>query len=95
MALKAYPNRVEVTSRSSVFDPEVFCNLLYDQIALSNFSVAVGSTTANPQDPDCEIFANLQDTEYDMLDTRDKIMHAFASATHAEITWRSAQGGQE
>ena len=45
----------------SVFDPELFCDLLDDEIALSKFSGAVGSTTANLQNPDCETFVNTQD----------------------------------
>ena len=65
-----------------LFDPEVFYDILDDQKSLSIFSGAVGSTTANFQDPDCEIFANPQNPDFEMLDASDKMMNAFASATH-------------
>ena len=48
LEFKADPIRVEIASMISVFDPEVFFNLLNDQFALSRVSGAVGSTTANP-----------------------------------------------
>ena len=68
---------------SSVFDSEVFCDISYDQIALSKVSGSVGSTIANTHYPDCEIFANTQDPDCDMLDASDKLMNAFSSSTHA------------
>ena len=58
LAFKADSTRSEVAFMTNVFDPEVFCDLLYDEISLSTFSGAVVSTAANPQNPDCEIFAN-------------------------------------
>ena len=69
---------------SSVFEPEVFCDLLDDQIALSKFSGAIVSTKENPQNHDFEIFANPQDPDCEMLDASDKMLNVFASATHAE-----------
>ena len=69
---------------TNIFDPEVFCDLLYDEISLSTFSGDVVSTAANPQNPDCEIFANPQDPDCEMLDASDKIMNAFSSAMHTK-----------
>ena len=69
---------------SNLFNPEVFCDILDDQIALSKFSGAVGSTAANPQNPDCEIFLNPQDPDCEILSASDKIMNEFSSALHAE-----------
>ena len=45
-----------MVSTSCCCDPEVFYNLLDDNLALSNFSAAVRSTTSVPKDPDCVIF---------------------------------------
>ena len=84
LVFKADPIRSDVASIIIVFDPEVFCDLLDDQISLSKFSSAVGSTTGNPQNPDCEILENTQDTDCEMLDASDKMMNGFSSATHAE-----------
>ena len=83
LAFKAYPIRSEVASISIVFDDEVFCDILDDQIALSTFSGAVGSTTANLYNPNCEIFPNMQDSYCEMLNASDKMINTFASATHA------------
>ena len=47
--------RVQVASVSGAYDPEIFCEMINEQVATSKFSVAVGSTMANPQDPDREI----------------------------------------
>ena len=47
--------RVQVALASGAYDPEIFCEMINDQAATSKFSAAVGSTMANPQDPDCEI----------------------------------------
>ena len=55
------------------YDPEIFCKMINDQVATSMFSAAVGSTMANPQDPDKEI---LYATEHEM--------RGFASVNHAE-----------
>ena len=53
--LEVYTMRVQVASASSAYDPEIFCEMINDQVATSKFSAAVGSTMANPQDPDWEI----------------------------------------
>ena len=45
-----------MASTRCCYDPEVFCDLLDDNMALSKFSAAVGSTTSVPEDPDCVIF---------------------------------------
>ena len=84
LVFKADPIRSDVASIIIVFDPKVFCDLLDDQISQSKFSSAVGSTTGNPQNPDCEILENTKDTDYEMLDTSDKMMNTFASATRAK-----------
>ena len=60
-----------------VFEPRVFCDSLDYHIALSKFSISVGSTTANTQNPHCEIFANPQDPDCEMIDASDKIMNSF------------------
>ena len=57
----ANPIIAKVASMSIVFDPEVFCDIIDDQISLSKFYGAFGSTTVNPKNPDCEIFTNPQD----------------------------------
>ena len=71
---------------SSVFDPEVSCGLLYDQIALSKNSGAIGSTTVNLQNTECVVFTNMQDPDCGMLDASDKMMKASASDTHTKKT---------
>ena len=63
LAFKAYPIRAEVASISIAFEPKIFCDILYDQIAMSKFPGAIGSTTANPHNPDFEIFTNPQDPD--------------------------------
>ena len=68
----------------NLFDTKVFSYLLNDQIALSKFFGAVGSTIANPHNSDYKIFANPQDPDCEMLDASDKTMNAFSSATHVE-----------
>ena len=45
-----------MASTSCCYDPEVFCNLLDDNMALSKCSAAVGSTTSVPEDTNCVIF---------------------------------------
>ena len=65
--------RVQVASVSGAYDPEIFCEMINEQVATSKFSAAVGSTMANPQDRDREI-----------LYATEKEMRGFASATHAE-----------
>ena len=65
--------RVKVASVSGTYDPEIFCDMINEQVATSKFSAAVGSTMANPQDPDREI-----------LYATEQEMRGFASATHAE-----------
>ena len=47
--------RVQVASVSGAYDPEIFCEIINEQVATSKFSAAVGSTMEKPQDPDCEI----------------------------------------
>ena len=47
--------QAEVASMSCAYDPVLFCDLLDEQIALSKFSAAAGSTTARHQDPDSVI----------------------------------------
>ena len=65
--------RVQVALASGEYDPEIFCEMINDQVTTSKFSAAVGSTMANPQDPDWEI-----------LYATDQEMRGFASANHAE-----------
>ena len=47
--------RVQVASVSGAYKPEIFCDMINEQVATSKSSAAVGSTMANPQDPDREI----------------------------------------
>ena len=47
--------RVQIASASGSYNPEIFCEMINDQVATSKFLAAVGSTMANPQDPDWEI----------------------------------------
>ena len=47
--------RLQVASVSGAYDPEIFCEMINEQVTTSKFSAAVGSTMANPQDPDREI----------------------------------------
>ena len=46
---------LQVASASGTYEPEIFCEIINDQVATSKFSAAVGITMANPQDPDCNI----------------------------------------
>ena len=70
--------RLQVALASGAYDPEIFCKMINDQVTTSKFLASVGSTMANPQDPDWEIFyANEQE------------MRGFATATHAEKSKRS------
>ena len=71
--LEEYAMRVQVASASGAYNPEIFCEMINDQVATSKFSAAVGSTMANPQDPDSEI-----------IYATEQEMRGFASATHAE-----------
>ena len=65
--------RLQVASVSGEYNPEIFCEMINEQVATSKFSAAVGCTMANPQDTDREIlFATEQE------------IRVFASATHAE-----------
>ena len=70
---KADPIWAQVDDASCVLDLEVLCDLLDEQVALSNFSAAVWSTVANLQYPDCAIFHASED-----------LTDVFASATHSE-----------
>ena len=45
-----------MASTSCCYYPEVFCNLIDDNMALSKFSAAVESITSVPEDPDYVIF---------------------------------------
>ena len=47
--------RVQVALVSGAYDPEIFCEMINEQVSTSKFLAAVGSTMANPQDPDSEI----------------------------------------
>ena len=47
--------RVQVASVSGTYDLEIFFKMINEQVTTSKFSAAVGSTMANPQDPDREI----------------------------------------
>ena len=65
--------RVQVSSSSGAYKPEIFCEMINNQFTTSKLLAAVGCTMVNPQDPDWEIFyATEQETR------------RFASATHAE-----------
>ena len=44
--------RVQVASSSGAYDPEIFCEMINDQVTTSKFSSDVESTMANPQDTD-------------------------------------------
>ena len=52
LMFKADLIQAEVASTSCCYDPEVFCDLLDDNLALSKLSAAVGSTTSVSDDPD-------------------------------------------
>ena len=65
--------RVQVAFDSGAYDPEIFCEMINDQVATSKFSAAIGSTMANPQDHDWEI-----------LYATEQEMRGFASATNAK-----------
>ena len=65
--------RVQVALVSGTYDPEIFCEMINEQVATSKFSAAVGSTMVNPQDPDREI-----------LYETDQEMRGFESANNAE-----------
>ena len=43
--------RVQAALVSGAYDPEIFCEMINDQVTTSKFSAAVGSNMANPQDP--------------------------------------------
>ena len=45
--------RAEVASVSFAYDPVLFCDILDNNIALSNFSAAVEIMAAGPKDPSC------------------------------------------
>ena len=53
--LEEYEMRVQVASASGAYNPEIFCDIINYQVTTSKFLAAVGSTMANPQDPDWEI----------------------------------------
>ena len=55
--------RVQVASVSGAYNPEIFYEMINEQVATSKFLAAVGITRANPQDPDREI---LYATEQEM-----------------------------
>ena len=65
--------QVQVASARGAYDPEIFCEVINDQVTTSKFSAAVGSTMANPKDP-----------YWEMLYATEQEMRGFASATHAE-----------
>ena len=65
--------RVQFASISGAYDPEIFCEIINEQVATLNFSAAVGSTMANPQGLYREI-----------LYATEQEMRGFESATHAE-----------
>ena len=65
--------KVQVASVSGAYDPEIFCEMINEQVTTSRLSAALGSTMANSQDPDRDIH---KATEQEMI--------GFASATHAE-----------
>ena len=65
--------RLQVASVSGAYDPEIFCEMINEQVATSKFSAAVGNTMVNPQDPYREI-----------IYATEQEMRGFASATHAE-----------
>ena len=65
--------RVQVASVSGAYTPDIFCDMMNEQVATSKFSAAVGSTMTNPQDPDRVI-----------LYATEQEMRGFASETHAE-----------
>ena len=77
--------RAEVASVSCTYDPVLFCDLLDDNIALSKFATAVGSTTAKYQDPDSVIdFWDDPEPNVEHISEGSALMDVFASATHAE-----------
>ena len=47
--------RVQVSLISGAYYPEIFCEMINEQVTNSKFSAAVVITMANPQDPDREI----------------------------------------
>ena len=55
--------RVQVASDSGAYTPEIFCEMINDQVTTSKFSAAVGSTMANPQDPDTSSYAGFLSRE--------------------------------
>ena len=65
--------QVQVASARGTYDPEIFCKMINSQVATSKFSAAVGSTMANPQDPD-----------YEILCATEQEMRGFGRATHSE-----------
>ena len=79
--------RTEVASVSWAYDPVLFCDLLDNNIALSKFSTAVGSTIAKSQDPDSVIvFWDDPKPEPDVehIGKGCLLLDVFASATHAK-----------
>ena len=85
-AFKQYAIRSEVASVSCAYDPVLFCDLLDDDIARSEFSTAVGITTASPKYPDSvmDLWDSPQYPDCEYLGSSNKFMDAFVSATHAE-----------
>ena len=79
LIFKTDPIQAEVAFTNCCYDPEVFCHVLDDTMALSKFSVAAGSTTSAPEDPDCVIFERNETVG----GFSDKFA-ASTSATHAE-----------
>ena len=79
--------RTEAASVSCVYDPALFCDLLDDNIALSKFSTAVGSTTAKFQDPDSVIDSwndPEPETDDEHIEEGSALMDVFVSAAHTE-----------
>ena len=73
--------RAEVASIICAYDIVLFCDLLDDNIALSKFSAAVGSKTANKQDPECVVDIWYQ---CERVGAGSGYMDALESASHAE-----------
>ena len=65
--------QVQFALASGAYDPEIFYEIINDQVTTSNFSAAVGITMANAQDPD-----------WDIIYATEQEIRRFASANHAE-----------
>ena len=85
-AFKKDAIRSKVASVSCAYDPVLFFDILDDNIALSKFSTAVGSTIASPKylDSVMDLWYSPRHPYCHYLDSIKKFMDAFSSATHAE-----------